>query len=89
MAKIQTSNYGKPHSGIVGYVYGMRLRGFSPGAQPKGVTWFDDDVSNYEYRTKGRRYHTIIGYDRQLFEQELKDYELDFLGTGLPSDWII
>lgn len=81
MALIKTSNFGKPNNSAFGYVYGMRLRGYSPGAQPDGVTWFDDDTSNYEYRTKGKRYHSIIGYDRQLTSQELKDYELDYLGS--------
>lgn len=54
------------------YRYGMRLRGFSIGCQPKeGFIRRDDDESGY--------YHDIIVYDRELTEQELSDYELDDL----------
>lgn len=56
------------------YLYGMRLRGFSPGAQPKGVV----DV----YNDPNGRYWCIIVYARRLTEQEVRDYELDFLGGG-------
>lgn len=54
------------------YFYGMRLRGCSPGAQPKGFTERRDDISG--------RYHDILVYPRRLTDDELKDYELDFLG---------
>ena len=54
------------------YYYGMRLRGFSPGAQPKGFIERRDDPLE--------RYHDILVYPRQLTEDELRDYELDFLG---------
>lgn len=58
------------------YAYGMRLRGFSPGCQPKRgfVTLLDSS-----------KYHDILLYDRQLTEQELRDYELDALEAGDPS----
>ena len=55
------------------YYYGMRLRGFSPGCQPKkGLIGFQDDYT--------RKYHNILTYSRQLTEKELHDYELDFIG---------
>lgn len=55
------------------YKYGMRLRGFSIGCQPKtGFIERTDDVSG--------RYYDILAYDRRLTEQELEDYELDYLG---------
>lgn len=55
------------------YVYGMRLRGFSPGCQPKdGFMERRDDNSGL--------YYDVIVYDRKLSQQELLDYELDFLG---------
>lgn len=47
--------------------YGMRLRGFSPGAQPKGV------IRRYD----SNRYHDIIVYDRPLTEEEERHYDLD------------
>ena len=53
------------------YRYGMRLRGFSIGCQPKGVIERTDDPSG--------RYYDILTYGRQLTEKELEDYELDDL----------
>ena len=50
--------------------YGMRLRGFSIGCQPKdGFVERQDDPSG--------RYYDILVYNRKLTEKELSDYELD------------
>lgn len=54
------------------YKYGMRLRGFSIGCQPKGVIERMDDPSG--------RYYDILVYERQLAKKELEDFELDFIG---------
>ena len=56
------------------YKYGMRLRGFSPGCQPKEgfLRREDDNMGDY---------YDIIVYDRPLAEDELRDYELDALNT--------
>lgn len=55
------------------YRYGMRLRGFSIGCQPmSGLDHREDDNTG--------RYHDIIVYNRELSSEELKDYELDYLG---------
>ena len=51
--------------------YGMRLRGFSPGCQPKGVIHREDDPNG--------KYWDIIVYNRELSEKEMRDYELDKL----------
>ena len=56
------------------YLYGMRLRGFSPGCQPtEGLVMvcldFDDD-----------KYYDGVVYDRRLTDEELREYELDFIG---------
>ena len=58
------------------YKYGMRLRGFSIGCQPMENFWErqDDDGSH------GRRYHDILVYTEKLEEQDLRNYELDYLG---------
>ena len=57
----------------VEYRYGMRLRGFSPGCQPKeGFIERQDDTTG--------KYHDILVYDRPLSDKELADYELDYLG---------
>lgn len=55
--------------------YGMRLRGFSPGCQPKdGFIERQDDETG--------KYHDILIYNRPLSDEELTNYELDFLGGG-------
>lgn len=52
------------------FKYGMRLRGFSPGAQPmKGLLDRADDPAG--------KYWDILVYDRELTEKEVRDYELD------------
>lgn len=57
------------------YGYGMRLRGFAPGCQPmKGlIDWKDLDEEKCGY-------YSLLYYDRKLTEQEVRDYELDYLG---------
>lgn len=55
------------------YKYGMRLRGFSPGCQPKNNFW--------ERRNDPTgKYWDIIVYTRKLTEKELLDYDLDYIG---------
>ena len=55
------------------YKYGMRLRGFSPACQPMtGLIRREDDPTG--------RYHDILIYSRPLTDDELNDYELDYLG---------
>lgn len=54
------------------WIYGMRLRGFSIGCQPmRGLLERRDDV-------KGT-YWDLLVYDRKLTEQEIRDYELEFI----------
>ncbi len=54
------------------YVYGMRLRGFSPGCQPKeGLDHREDDPSG--------KYYDLIVYNRSLTDKEITGYELDFI----------
>jgi hypothetical protein len=54
------------------YIYGMRLRGFSPGCQPMNglLHWKEDDTG---------RYYDQLVYDRKLDAEELASYELDFI----------
>lgn len=55
------------------YAYGMRLRGFSLGCQPKnGLLYRTDDNTG--------KYYDIIVYDRELTDEELYNYDLDSLG---------
>ena len=58
------------------YKYGMRLRGFSIGCQPMKNFWErQDDNGNYD-----RRYHDILLYTEKLADDDLRNYELDYLG---------
>lgn len=58
--------------GKIKYRYGMRLRGASPGAQPRaGLLEIEEDPRG--------KYHNILVYSRRLTVEELKQYELDYL----------
>ena len=61
--------YMERHGESKEYRYGMRLRGYSPGAQPKGTLRREDDTTG--------KYHDIIVYDRALSAKEIEEYELD------------
>lgn len=61
------------------YLYGMRLRGFSPGCQPK-----DGFVARKNLDSK--KYWDILVYDRQLTKKEESDYDLDFLGFDVVME---
>lgn len=55
------------------YKYGMRLRGFSIGCQPRhGLVRVEEDGSG--------RYHNILIYNRPLADREQEAFELDYLG---------
>lgn len=61
------------------YQYGMRLRGFSPGCQPKeGFIAADDDVLG--------EYHNMLYYDHRLTHTQCEDFELDFIGKRELKD---
>ena len=56
------------------YLYGMRLRGFSIGCQPKDGLIERRDAPTDEY-------YDILVYGRKLWDRELEDYDLTYLGT--------
>ena len=57
------------------YWYGMRLRGFSPGAQPKvGFVERRDDPHG--------KYWDLLAYDHKLSDRECAAYDLDALYFG-------
>ena len=60
------------------YRYGMRLRGYSPGAQPKEVLRREDDTTG--------KYHDIIVYDRPLSAEEISNYDLDTITTPAKGE---
>ena len=51
------------------YYYGMRLRPYGPGCQPKGAIGVADDPSG--------KYWNIICYDKQLTEELAEAYDLE------------
>ena len=53
------------------YKYGMRLRPYSIGCQP---------MDGLVEVMLDNRYWNILIYDRKLTDQEVSDYELDYLG---------
>lgn len=54
------------------YIYGMRLRGFAPGCQPKeGFVERRDSLSD--------RYFDLLVYDRKLLPKEEWGYDLDYI----------
>lgn len=57
------------------YLYGMRARGFSIGCQPK---------ENYHSRYDGcsKRWYDIIAYTEKLTDEDVTQYELDYLGEA-------
>lgn len=60
--------------GTINFRYGMRLRGFSPGAQPK-----KDFVKREDDRSG--KYYDILVYSRRLTDREIVQYELDDLNN--------
>lgn len=57
------------------YIYGMKELGCSFGAQPKnGLDSFTESTDP--------KYYDILYYTRKLTEEEIRDYELDFLGQA-------
>lgn len=59
------------------YKYGMKLRGFSPGAQPmKGLKMACEPSLE---RNSGK-YYSILYYNHRLSQRDEKAFELDYLG---------
>ena len=53
------------------YLYGMRLRPSGPSCQPM------DGLMRIA--PGGGQYHELLIYDRPLTDEELRDYELDYI----------
>lgn len=58
------------------HAYGMRLRGFSPGCQPK-----EGFVRRVD--SEDKKYYDVLLYNRKLTFEEQKYYALDYLGLRL------
>lgn len=57
------------------FKYGMRLRGFGIGCQPTGFVNHKDVDSD--------DYYSFIWYQRKLTEEELEQFDLDYLGEDV------
>ena len=63
---------------MIVYKYGMRLRGFSPGAQPKeGFLEREDDPLG--------DYWDVLKYSRPLSTDERQQFDLDYLGKRIET----
>jgi len=62
-----------------GYAYGMKLRGYSPGAQPRGQVDCIDDLTG--------EYYDIVIYADPLTADQIRGYELEFIGT-CHREWV-
>jgi len=51
----------------------MRLRGCSIGTQPDGFEIIENTIED--------KYYDLLAYDRVLTDDELKEYELDYIGV--------
>lgn len=51
----------------------MRLRGCSVGAQPDGFEIIENTIED--------KYYDLLAYDRILTDEEIKEYELDYIGV--------
>jgi hypothetical protein len=60
------------------YLYGMKMRGFSIGCQPmKGLSERLDDRTG--------KYWDILRYNRQLSPEEVRAYELEYIGETVDK----
>lgn len=61
------------------YLYGMRLRLAGPGCQPlNGLL---------RIAPGGGQYHDLLIYDRKLTDEELEEYELDYINATWKEDY--
>ena len=61
------------------YLYGMRLRPAGPGCQPlNGLL---------RIAPGGGQYHDLLIYDRRLTDEELEEYELDYINDVWREDY--
>ena len=67
------------------YLYGMRLRGASPGAQPKGFEIVTEkcyiEFPPKEANIIRGAFYDVLRYTRKLTDKEVSDYDLEFIGT--------
>lgn len=57
------------------YTYYMRLRPPSIGTQPRGTT----NINSESITINGYQYHGSVTYNRELTQNEIYDYDLDYI----------
>ena len=62
-----------------GYAYGMRMRGFSLGAQPRGHIGRIDDPTG--------KYYDIVIYADPLTADQVFGYDLEYIGA-CRREWV-
>ena len=68
------------------FMYGMRNRGFSIGTFPKeGFNRVVPEDLLSEPDLSGR-YHDVLVYNRKLSDEELYEYELDYIGRLVKAE---
>ena len=71
------------------YIYGMKARPFSIGCQPmEGLITSDAfKVLKMDLDEESQGYHSTLLYNRKLTEEEIYDYELEFVGIRREIDY--
>ena len=64
------------------YYYGMKARGYSPWCQPMDGL-HRVLLNGVEHRPL---YHDVLVYDRELTEEEVKQYDLELFMVGKGGD---
>lgn len=67
---------------MTAYFYGMRMRPFGPGSQPKSnlIVGFDNNTVADEFKVDTKRnYYNIVAYSEPLSDKQCKEYELDYI----------
>lgn len=62
------------------FIYGMRNRPFSIGTFPKEGFERVEHLTESSDKIFRERYHDILVYNRKLTEEELDDFEFDYIG---------
>ncbi len=62
------------------FIYGMRCRPFSIGTFPKEgfiCAWSHEMLADLDFNY---RHYDVLAYNRKLTDEELYEYELDYIG---------
>lgn len=63
------------------YRYGMRARGYSPWCQPTDNLLGIEKHETYKVSENGKEYYDILIYSEELPDEDVRNYQLDYLGV--------